>query len=95
MFKVLDQRRRGLVGLFALAFDAVGQASVLIPSLVEELDEAYAFFDKSTGLQAICRKGSGRLYALPVHRESGSGLLGEVSDFGHAGLHAISHFRLG
>ena len=75
MLKVLDERGRSLVGLLALALDAAGQTAVLIPTLMEELHEAYAFLDESAGLQAICRKGSGRLHTLAIHREGLGGFL--------------------
>ncbi len=53
LLEVLDERRRSLVGLLALALDAAGQTAVLVPALVEELDETDAFLDEPTGLQAV------------------------------------------
>ena len=50
LFEILDECGRSLVGLLALALDAAGQSAVLVPTLVEELHEAYAFLDESAGL---------------------------------------------
>ena len=94
LLEVLDEGRRSLVGLFALALDAAGQTAVLVPALVEELDEADALLDESARLQAVGGEGSRRLHAVPIHREGGGRLLRKIGDLRHARLHAIGHLGL-
>ena len=58
----MDERRRGLVGVAALAADLLGQVGVLVPAHVIELNEAYAALGQAAGQEAI-----GGVGARPVH----------------------------
>ena len=81
--------------VLALAADAVGQAAVMVPALVVELDEAHAALGQPAGEQAVGGEGAG--LAAPRGRRgrgrsSGSSRIG---DLGHARLHAVGHLVLG
>ena len=49
LLKVGKQAGRGLVGIFALALNGIGQAAVVVPTHVEELDETHVALAESTG----------------------------------------------
>ena len=53
LLQVVDQGRSRLVGLLALLADSVGQSTVLVPTLVIQLDEANPSLRQSTCQQAI------------------------------------------
>jgi len=46
LLEVFDERRRSLIGVATILFEVGHEAAVLVPRLVENLDEAHAFFDE-------------------------------------------------
>ena len=56
--QVLDQGRTGLVGLTALLANAAGQAAVMVPAGVVELDESNVALGQSAGEQAVGREAT-------------------------------------
>src|SRR5579859_590536 len=57
--QILDQSRRRLVSIAALADNLFRQLNVLIPAAVEELDETHAALGQPPRKKAISRKGTG------------------------------------
>ena len=89
--QISDQCRGCLVRKAGLFADGVGQIAVVIPIAVEQLDEANVPFGQPPGQEAIVgERGFARLRA--IHFQDFIGFLGDVHQFGDAGLHAISHF---
>ena len=69
LLEVLDQRRRGLVGVLAVLLEVVDQVAVLVPRLVEELHEPHAALDQPAGEQAVVgERRLARLGAVHVER---------------------------
>ncbi len=96
LFEVDDERGGGLVGFGALAADAGGQAAVLVPALVVELDEAHAALGQPAGQQAVGGEGAGLAgYRRRRARTWSPARPTRFGDVGHAGLHAERHFVLG
>ena len=96
LLQVLDQRRRGLVGVAALDVELGGQVAVLVPAGVHDLHEPHAALDQPAGHQAVV--GERALLAGPRGRTSSStsaGSLREVGQLGHAGLHLDTPSRTG
>ena len=60
LFQILDERRARLVGVPALTRDLFGQLVVLVPALVEQLNEPNAAFDEAAGQEAIGGEGTPR-----------------------------------
>ena len=56
LFKVHHQRSAGLVRVFGLFADALGQIAMLVPAAVIKLDEANAAFGHSAREQTIIGK---------------------------------------
>src|ERR1041385_4261135 len=63
-FQVRDQRVAGLVHVLALAANALGQAAVMVPARMIELDETNVAFGPAPGQKTIGGKGS-RLPGFP------------------------------
>ncbi len=74
LLEIGDQRGGGLVGLAALVADGAGQAAVVVPALVVELDEADAALGQAAGEQAVGGEGAGRAAVGAVEVEGGVGL---------------------
>src|SRR5687768_10402039 len=51
--QIFDQRRARFVRVFGLVFDPFGQAAVMIPITMAELNKANAAFGQAAGEQAI------------------------------------------
>src|SRR5262245_54100063 len=66
-FQVFDQRGAGLVGVFALLANALGQVAMLVPAAMVQLDKADAAFSHAPGQQTIAGEGTGLLHVGAVH----------------------------
>lgn len=94
LLEVFDQSGGGLVGVTALAFDGVGQAAVMVPAHVKELDAAHIALGESAGEQAVRSVGAGLRHIRPIHVQDVLRLVFGVHEVGHAHLHAESHLVL-
>ncbi len=94
LFKVFDEGVAGLVDVFALGGHATVDVGVVVPVVVVDLHEADAAFDEAAGHEGTIGEGAGFFGVFAVEFEDVFGFLGEVSEFGHAGLHAERHFVL-
>jgi len=83
-----------LVGVFALAADSVGEALVLVPAHVEELDEAHAAFGEAAGEEAVGGVGAALGDIGAVEIEDFFGFFGEVGELGDGGLHLVGELGL-
>ena len=94
LLQVLDQGPGGAVDVLALRLDVVGQVAVLVPAAVEDLHEAHAALDQAARREAAVgeRPAVAGIRAVQVERRVG--LLGEVGQLGHRGLHAEGHLIL-
>ena len=94
LLQVGQQRRRRLVGILALPANLLGQAPVLVPSPVEELNEPHAPLRQPPRQNAVgCI--AARLPALrPVEREGRLRLLRQIRQLRHRSLHAERHLVL-
>ena len=95
MFQIFDERGGGLVGVAALATDGGGQAAVMIPAHVEELDAAHIALGETACEQAVCGEGAGLFDIGAVAVENVLRLFGGVREIGDAHLHTKCHFILG
>ena len=93
-FQIFDQRGGGAVGVGALDFELGVEVAVLIPTGVHELDEFHTALGESAGHQAVVGEGALAFHIGAVHVENGLRFVGKIGEFGHAGLHAESHFIL-
>ena len=66
LLEVQHERRRCLIGVFALLADCCRQFGMLIPTAVEELRESDASFCHSTSEQAVVGKRAGHLRIFTV-----------------------------
>ena len=89
--KILHQRRCRLVSLLALRPDAAGQAAVVIPVLMVELDKPHAPLGEPPGQHAVSRERARILGVGAVHLHDALRLVGEVRHVRHARLHAEGH----
>ena len=94
LFEILDQGRTGLVGVLALPGNQLRQRVVVIPSAMEELNEADAAFREPPGEQAVRGKRAGRPRLGSVHLENPVGLFREIREVGHRRLHPVRHLVL-
>ena len=94
LLEVFDEGVAGLVDVFALGGHAAVDVGVVIPVVVVDLDEADATFDEAAGHEGAVGEGAGFSGVFAVEFEDVLGLLGQVGEFGHAGLHAEGHFVL-
>ena len=67
LLEVPDQRRRGLIGITALAGDLGGQVGVLVPAAMEELDEPHAALGQPARQQAVRGIRPGPSHVGAVH----------------------------
>ncbi len=95
LFEVGDQGGAGLIGVEALIADGGGEVVVLVPSAMEDLNDADTAFDEASGEDGGVGETAGAFHVGPVHFEGGIGFTGEIGEFGHAGLHAERHLVLG
>ena len=92
LLEILYQSRRGSIGIPAVLLNALGEVGVLVPGFMEELHEADPSLHQAPGQQAVV--GEGGLPRLrPVEVQDGLGLLGNIHELGHAGLHAKGHLE--
>jgi hypothetical protein len=84
----------GLIDVFALAGHAAADVGVMVPVVVVDLDEAHAALDESAGHEHAVGKAAGLLGFLAVEFVDVLGLLGDVGQLRHAGLHAEGHLVL-
>ncbi len=95
LLQVADQRRAGLVGLAAELADAAGQAAVMVPAGMIELDEPDVALGQAAGQQAV----GGERPRLPrigaVELEDVVGLIRDPRHLGDGGLHPVGHLVLG
>ena len=59
LFQVDDQRRRGLIGAFALQREIARQVVVLVPAAMVKLDEAHVALEQAARQQAVRGIGAG------------------------------------
>ena len=94
LFEVAHEGGGGLVHVLALLANLGGEAAVLVPSAMKELDEGHAAFGEPAGDEAVV----GETFphgVLAVEVEHVLGFVLQVDQFGHAGLHAVGHLVLG
>src|SRR5205823_15020634 len=94
LLEVFDQGSAGLVGVFALFFDAFRQIAVLIPATMVELDEPHAALGHAAREQTVVGEGAGLLHVRAIHFEHSFRFPGNIGEFRHGGLHPVSHFVL-
>src|SRR6187455_1027275 len=96
VLQILDEGGGGAVHVAALAADLAGEAAVLVPAAVHELDEADAALRHLAGQQAVAGKAAVDAVLLDaVELERLLRFAGQVGQLGDAGLHAVGHFVLG
>ena len=93
--EVFDEGGAGLIGIAALGIEFGGQGIMLIPASVHELNAAGTPFDQAPRHQAIMGESAGLIDLGAVAFEDLLWFLGEVGEFGDAGLHPERHFVLG
>lgn len=96
LFEVLDEAGARLIDVVGLAFDLFREFAVVIPTAVEELDEADAALGHAAGKEAVAGEGAGFFdFGAVDFFVEGFVLGGEVGELGDGGLHAEGHFLLG
>ena len=95
LFQVLDQGPGRLIDLGRLTSDATGQAAMMIPSPVEDLDKPHVPFGHPSRQQAVGRERPRLSGLLAVHLQRLFRLTRDVDQFGHRGLHTERHLVLG
>ena len=87
LFEILDEGGAGLIDILAVLFQAIHEAAVLVPGLVEKFNEADAALDESAGEEGVVGEGSfaglGSIHFLDM-----LGFQGDVGDLGRDFLHA-------
>ena len=78
LLKILDQPRHWLLGIPTLARESLFQLIMLVPSHVEELDEANVPLSQTAGYQAIPRKTPLFSYVGPIELQHVFRLLRDV-----------------
>ena len=91
-FQIFDECRGGLIGFAAESWDRTGQAAVMIPILVIELNKPHASFGHTPGKQAVGGKGAGLGNIGAIRFKHRFGFLRDVRRLGHARLHGERHF---
>src|SRR5436190_6094799 len=92
LFEVFEEGGAGLIGFFGLFLHALVNLTVMVPTLMEKLNEPDSTLDKSAGQQTVHREG--RLSRLgAVELQDFRSLLGDIHQFGSAGLHAPGHLK--
>ena len=94
-FEVSDETVGGTVGVFAECFDVLGEQVVVVPAAEENLSETHAAFGEAAGHETVVGEGAGLFGLGAVEVPRGSGLVGEIRELGHGGLHAEGEFVLG
>lgn len=94
LFQVVDEGVAWSVNVSALRWHSSINIPVVIPVVVVNLDETDISFGQPAGHQGNVRKAPGLAGLLPIKFESPLWFLGQVSELGHAGLHAGSHLIL-
>ena len=91
--QISDQRRHRPVELPGLVGEAIEQAAVVIPALVEQLDKAHALLNKPPRQQAVV--GQARCARFRTVSLQGRGwFAADVHQFRHAALHAVRQLVL-
>ena len=93
--EILHERGSGLVGLPALADDALLEAAVVVPVLVIELDETDAPLGEPPGENAVGGERAGVPCIGAVLFDQVVRLVGEIGHLGHARLHPEGHLVVG
>ena len=92
LLKVRDESGTGLVGILAILFQVGHEVAMLIPGLVENLDESDAAFDEASGQEHSTGEiGFAGLNTVEV--ENVFGFFGQVHQLGSRGLHSIRHLK--
>ena len=92
LLEILDESRRGPIGVLAVLLNALAEVGVLIPGLMEELHETDPSLHQAPGQQAVVGVG-GLPRFRPVEIQDGLGFPGDIHEIGHAGLHAKGHLE--
>ena len=93
MFEVLNECRRALVDALGDSGDGVLDPAVVIPAAVVKVYETHAALGQSSGEYAVA--GEGSVSGLgSVEVKDVLGFVGDVHQFGNAGLHAEGHLVL-
>ncbi len=95
LLEIAHQSRSRLVHVLALLANLGREAAVLIPSAMKELYERHAALRQPAGDQAIVGKTAFSHGIFAVEIEYVLGFVLQIDQFGHAGLHAVSHLVLG
>ena len=92
LLEIPDQRRARLVRILAVLLQAVDQVAVLVPGLVEQLDEAHAALHQAPGEDAVVgERGLARFRS--VHLQHARRFLREIHQFRRAHLHPVRHLE--
>ena len=92
--EVSDQGGRGLVGVFTLGGEVLGEVVMLIPAAMKKLGEADAALGHTTSEKAVVGVGSGDSGVFSVKGEDGFRLVRKVGEVRGGGLHTEGHFVL-
>ena len=93
LFEVLNECRRALVDALCDSGDGVLDPAVVIPAAVVKVYETHAPLGQSSGEYAVA--GEGSVSGLgSVEVKDVLGFVGDVHQFGNAGLHAEGHLVL-
>ncbi len=90
LFEIPQQGRAGLIRLFALALQTAHHIGMMIPTFVIQLNKTNPPLDQTPRQKTVvCKRllsGFGS-----VHLHGCLGFLGQIHEFGSAGLHAVGH----
>jgi len=71
LLEVFNEGGRGLIDIVGKGRQLFGEAAVVVPAAVIELDEADIAFGKAAGEDAVCGEGAGPLGLGAVEGEGG------------------------
>ena len=94
LFQIGDEARCRVIGTTAGFRKLRGKIVVVVPSHVEELDEADITFRQATRDQTVAGKRARRLDVRAVKSQHALGFVRDVGEFRDARLHAKRHLIL-
>jgi hypothetical protein len=91
-FEIAHESSARFLGDAAVVLESFGQFAVLIPTVVEELDETGAAFEQASGEETVAGIARFAMIFYPMQVEHGLRFIGKVHEFGCAGLEAEGLF---